>query len=42
VIDQDQAHLLRRDREKVRPILPADRPGTEQPEIDLVDKGGRL
>ena len=42
VIDEDAAHHLRRDSEKVRAILPDDALLPDEPQICLVDKRGWL
>ena len=41
-VDQDAPHQLRREREKMRAILPADAAGVDEPEIGFVDQRGRL
>jgi hypothetical protein len=42
MIDQDPSHHLCRDAEKVCAILPGNPLLTDQPEIHLVNQGGRL
>ena len=42
VVHEDAPHYLRRDGKKVRPILPADHIGADQPHKRLVDERRRL